>query len=148
MGTVKYNPFVPSKAYANLFDEFFTKGLGNFVGADSLFTQPAVNVLESADNFRIELAAPGLNKGAFEVKVDKGTLTISAKKEQKEETTTPEGKYSRKEFNFATFSRSFQLPDTIDANAIGANYENGVLLVTLPKKEEAKVEAARTIEIA
>lgn len=145
MGTVKYNPFVPGKAFSNLFDEFFTRGLGDFVGADSIFTQPSVNVLETKDNFQIELAAPGLNKGDFEVKVDNGNLTISAKKEQKEETT--EGRYARKEFNFASFTRSFQLPDTINANDINATYENGVLLVTLPKKEEAKVVAARTVEI-
>ena len=145
MGTVKYNPFVPAKAFTNLFDEFLNRGLGDFVGADSMFTQPSVNVLETKDNFQIELAAPGLNKGAFEVKLDNGTLTISAKKENKEETT--EGKYTRKEFNFASFTRSFQLPDTINAADIAATYENGVLLVTLPKKEEAKVVAARTVEI-
>jgi len=145
MGTVKYNPFVPAKAFSNLFDEFFNRGLGDFVGADSIFTQPSVNVLETKDNFHIELAAPGLTKGAFEIKVDNGNLTISAKKENKEETT--EGRYSRKEFNFASFTRSFQLPDTINAGEIAATYENGVLLVALPKKEEAKVAAARTVEI-
>lgn len=145
MGTVKYNPFVPAKAFSNLFDEFFTRGLGDFVGADSIFTQPSVNVLETKDNFQIELAAPGLTKGDFEVKLDNGTLAISAKKENKEETA--EGKYTRKEFNFASFTRSFQLPDTINAAEIAATYENGVLLVTLPKKEEAKVVAARTVEI-
>lgn len=145
MGTVKYNPFVPARAFTNLFDEFFNRGLGDFVGADSIFTQPSVNVLDTKDNFKIELAAPGLNKGDFEVKLDNGTLTISAKKEQKEETT--EGRYTRKEFNFASFTRSFQLPDTVNAADIAATYENGVLLVTLPKKEEAKVVAARTVEI-
>ncbi|MFM9948269.1 MAG: Hsp20/alpha crystallin family protein [Saprospiraceae bacterium] len=145
MGTVKYNPFVPAKVFTNLFDEFLNRGLGDFVGADSMFTQPSVNVLETKDNFQIELAAPGLAKGDFEVKLDNGTLTISAKKENKEETT--EGKYTRKEFNFASFTRSFQLPDTINAADIAATYENGVLLVTLPKKEEAKVVAARTVEI-
>jgi len=147
MGTVKYNPFVPAKVFSNLFDEFFNKGLGDFVGGDSMLTQPSVNVMETKDNFQIELAAPGLNKGDFEVKVDNGTLTISAKKEHKEETTEAEGRYMRKEFNFASFTRSFQLPDTINAGDINATYENGVLLVTLPKKEEAKVVAARTIEI-
>ncbi len=145
MGTVKYNPFVPAKVFTNLFDEFLNRGLGDFVGADSRFTQPSVNVLETKDNFQIELAAPGLTKGDFEVKLDNGTLAISAKKEQKEETT--EGRYTRKEFNFASFTRSFQLPDTINAADIAATYENGVLLVTLPKKEEAKVVAARTVEI-
>ncbi len=145
MGTVKYNPFMPAKAFTNFFDEFLNRGLGDFVGSDSIFTHPSVNVLETKDNFRIELAAPGLNKGDFEVKVDKGNLIISAKKENNEETT--EGKYTRKEFNFASFTRSFQLPDTVQAGGINAAYENGVLLVTLPKKEEAKIEDARTIEI-
>ncbi len=145
MGTVKYNPFTPAKAF-NLFDEFFTRGLGDFVGSDSVASNPSVNVLETNDNFSIELAAPGLNKGDFEVKIDNGKLTVAAKKENKEE--KPEGRYTRKEFNFTSFTRTFQLPETVNTSAIVANYENGVLQLTLPKKEEAKVEAARNIEIA
>ncbi len=102
-------------------------------------------MVENEDAYRIEVAAPGLAKGDFEVKLDKDLLTISAKKEA----TTQEGeKYTRKEFSFFEFQRSFTLPETVDANGIAASYENGVLNVTLAKKPEAKPQPARAIEVA
>lgn len=106
---------------------------------------PAVNVAESEDAYRLEVAAPGLGKEDFEVKLDKDLLTISAKKSASEEKTSE--KYTRKEFNFFEFKRSFHLPETVDASNIKASYENGVLNVILEKKAEAKPQPARVIEI-
>ena len=94
--------------------------------------------METEKNFRIELAAPGLNKEDFNIKVEKDTLSISAKKE----TSTVEGeKVKVREFAYTSFQRNFNLPKTVDAEAIEARYENGVLSVTLPKKEEALPKA-------
>ncbi len=145
MNVINYRPFNTAKAFNDIFDNFFNHDLSGFIGADNLLSNPSVNVIEKDDQFRIELAAPGLEKENFQLKVEKGYLKVSANKEQKQEI---EGeKFTRREFNFASFSRSFQLPESVDAEKIVANYEKGVLTVSLPKKAEAQVEKARLIEI-
>lgn len=132
-------------AFDRVFDEFFRTDLPILSNGNSLKNRPNVNVVETADNFRIEVAAPGLDKEDFSIDLDKDVLTISAKKEVKRE----EGEKVRKlEFSYNEFKRTFRLPETVDANAIEANYLNGILNVTLPKKDEAKEKPARKIEIA
>ena len=101
--------------------------------------------LSMNNNYRIEVAAPGLEKGDFEVRVDQEVLTISARKEAKTEDSSD--KYTRREFNYLEFKRNFHLPETVNVEDISANYENGILHVTLAKKEEAKPAPAKTIEI-
>ncbi len=104
----------------------------------------AVNIVEAPDHYRIEMAAPGLKKDDFELKMDNGVLTISVDKEWELE----EGhEFRRREFAYYSFERSFMLPDTVDVDHIKANYKNGILTVTLPKKEEAKEKPPRKIEI-
>ena len=107
---------------------------------------PAVNVIEIEDAFKIELAAPGLKKEDFKVNVHENTLTIST--EKKEEKTENVGKYTRKEFNFSTFKRSFALPKNVYGEKIVAIYNDGVLGLELPKKEQEKPQEPRLIEIA
>ncbi|MCB0641049.1 MAG: Hsp20/alpha crystallin family protein [Phaeodactylibacter sp.] len=107
---------------------------------------PAVNILETAEGFRIEFAAPGRNKDNFKISVDKDTLTITAAAPEVE---NAEGKnYRRREFRYVAFERQFQLPETVDAENIQARYENGILTVELSKKEEAKPQPAKMIEVA
>lgn len=107
--------------------------------------KPAVNVIEREDNFMLHIAAPGLQKSDFELKLDKGMLTIRAEK-----TWSPaEGEtVKRQEFGSYRLERSFRLGKLIDTEQIDAAYEQGVLVVNLPKKEEAKPRPARRIEIA
>ena len=145
MSLIKYNPFA-TKSVGNFFDDFFNRGITDFVGSDFSVSTPSVNVVETENSYRVEVAAPGLEKQDFEVSIDNGSLNISARKEHQEEVKDGD-KYMRREFNFTSFTRSFQLPDTVKADDIAANYENGVLKITLPKKEEAKIEAAKVIEI-
>lgn len=145
MNMINYRPFNTAKAFNDIFDNFFNHDLSSFVGTDSLLSNPSVNVVEGENNFRIELAAPGLEKDNFELKVEKGYLKVSANKEQQKE--VKEEKFTRREFNYASFSRSFQLPESVDTENIVANYDKGVLSVSLPKKAEAQVEKARLIEI-
>jgi HSP20 family protein len=133
----------------NLFDDFFTRDLWNWGNNNSSTntTIPAVNIRENNENFEVEVAAPGMTKNDFKVELDGNLLTISSeKKEQKEE---KEGeKYSRREFSYQSFQRSFQLQkDVVDANKIEAKYENGVLHLIIPKKEDAKQRPPRMIEI-
>jgi HSP20 family protein len=99
----------------------------------------------SAYSYSIQVAAPGFKKGDFSAKVENNLLTITG--EKKQETEVVEQKFTRKEFNFSSFSRAFTLPKTIDVEKIAANYEDGILTVTLPKKEEAKVSPVVEIQI-
>ena len=138
--------------FDNLFDSFFNNNLSNFVGSDYFLSNPSTNIKETEEGYEIELAAPGLEKEDFKLNLDKDILTIEAKRENKsekinesEETTE---KFVRREFNFTSFKRSFTLPETVNAENIGAKYENGILNITLPKKEEAKPLPAKNIQIA
>ena len=108
--------------------------------------EPALNIKEKKDEFEIELAAPGYNKKDFEVTIDDGCLNISAKKEESKE--EKDENYSRKEFSYASFERSLQLPDSIADEKIKAKYDNGILKFSLAKKEEAKKQKPKVIEIS
>jgi len=107
---------------------------------------PAVNIIEGKDEFRIEVAAPGLHKEDFKINLENDQLTISANKEVKKEEN--EETYTRREFSYSSFSRSFTLPDTVDGDKIKASHQNGILTIHVPKKEEAKPKPAREIAIA
>ena len=145
MNLVKFDPMRPAFR-RSLLDDFFNNSFTNVVGSDFVRNMPSVNVTESEDGFNIELAAPGLNKDDFKITIEKHRLLISSEKESNEEVT--ENKYRRREFNYSSFTRSFHLPKTIDRDKISAEYENGVLVLELPKKAEIlKEEQGRTIEI-
>jgi HSP20 family protein len=107
-----------------------------FVKPFNTNNSPAVNVVENKDNFKIDFAVPGFNKGDFNVKLDGTILTISG--EKKNEVNKAEENYTMREFSFNSFSRSFNLPETVDGSNISAEYTDGILKVMLPKKEEVK----------
>jgi len=106
---------------------------------------PAVNIKETDSSFGIELAAPGKKKDDFNIEIDHNVLTISS--EEKVEKEESEGKYTRREFSYASFRRAFTLPETVNTDHINASYENGVLHVALPKREEALPKPKRLIAI-
>ncbi|WP_031529467.1 Hsp20/alpha crystallin family protein [Dyadobacter crusticola] len=126
---------------------FFGKDLFNELNTPAFSgSVPAVNVVESKEGFRIEVAAPGLQKSDFKLNLEKNQLTISAHKDQKSEEAGE--KYTRREFKYNSFQRTFTLPNSIDGEKIEANYADGILSIVLPKREEAKEKPARQIEIA
>ncbi len=129
---------VPSTNFypSGLFNDFFNGSIANFIGSDALISQPAVNVLETNDAFKVELAAPGFEKKDFSLKVEDHRLTITAKREQTSENNSE--RFTRREFRYESFERMFKLPETVNQESVSAVYENGVLQVTLPKKEDAK----------
>lgn len=130
------NPFVNS-VFDNLFNDSFI--------SDRLVTRiPAVNITESEQAFAIELAAPGLQKSDFKINVDKNIISISVEKSEKD--TGEDKLYSKKEFSYNSFTRSFTLPETVDYSSIDAGYENGILEVKIGKKEDAIV-SKRLIEV-
>ncbi|MFK7773503.1 MAG: Hsp20/alpha crystallin family protein [Saprospiraceae bacterium] len=131
------NPFF------NLFNDVLTNPVGE-IEKNIVKSRPAVNVIEGKEDFKLEIAAPGLKKSDFDINVEKDVLTISAKVENEKN----EGiKYSRKEFEYNDFKRTFHLPKTIDKTKIDAKFEDGILHLTLAKKEEAKELPARKIAI-
>ena len=150
MTLTKRNGNVPA-SLPGLLDDFFTRdlfdwGTSNFSGAGT--TLPAVNVKETSDSFEVEMATPGMNKDDFKVELNNNVLTISS--EQKHEHEQKEGeKYSRKEFSYQSFQRSFHLSkEAVDADNIQAKYENGVLRLQIPKREEVKQKPSRLINIS
>ena len=151
MTLAKRNGNLTNSIMPGLFDDFFTKDLfdwrsSNFSGNGT--SLPAVNVKETNEHFVVEMAAPGMKKEDFKVQLENNMLTISSEHKQEHE-HKEEDRYTRKEFSYQSFQRSFQLSkETVDADNIQAKYENGVLTLTIPKREEAKQKPARLIEIS
>ena len=129
------------------FDDFLTKDLFDWSGWTNYQTNlPKVNIVESNDDFRVEVAAPGLHKDDFQVELDNDTLVIQSMNNT--ESGDNELNYRRKEFDYGVFKRSFHLPNTVEVENIQANYENGILRLVIPKKEEARKKPVKTIAIA
>lgn len=131
------------------FDDFFNRDL--FDGAYSNFSNtgtsiPAVNIKETKENFEVEVAAPGMTKDDFKVELKGNTLTIFSEKSN--ETEQEDSRFTRREFSYQSFNRSFNLPkDAVDTENIQARYENGILKLAIPKKEEAKQKEPKQIAI-
>ena len=126
---VYQHPF--SGVLENVFgNDLFQKEHASFV--------PAVNIAESESAYQLELSAPGFNKTDFKISVEKRSLVVSGKHTQ--ETEVKEQKFSRKEFNYGAFQRVFKLPENANESAIVATYENGILKLDIPKKEQDKNE--------
>lgn len=143
------NNWAPS--FPSLLDRFFEGDMmdwntTNFAGSNS--TLPAVNISEDADMYKIEVAAPGMKKGDFNINYDNGRLTISS--ERKDETEQKEGEnITRREFSYQSFQRSFNVAENVvEADKIKASYNDGILNITLPKREEVKPKPAKEIKIS
>jgi len=136
--------------FPTLFDDFlnrdiFNWGLSNF--SETNTTIPAVNIKETADNYEVEVAAPGMTKKDFKVVLDGNNLTISSERTTKKE-QNEEARYTSREFSYQSFSRTFTLQkDVVDTEKIQAKYEEGVLHLLIPKMEHAKQKQPKLIEI-
>jgi HSP20 family protein len=116
-------------------DDFFSNDyFPRLFNWDKGHTVPAVNITENKSNFKIDVAAPGLDKNDFKINLDGNMLTVSSEKEHKNE--TKEEDYLRREFSYTSFSRCFSLPETADASNIKASHKDGVLSLVIPKKKE------------
>jgi HSP20 family protein len=139
MTLVKFNNGLKNNASPFLNDVFDSLLSDSFI-SDRLTTRvPAVNIAENDNEFHIELAVPGLKKDDFKINLDKNVLTISA--EKKTDETVQSKKYSKKEYSYSSFVRSFTLPDTADHAKIEADYTDGILKLTVAKREEAKMQS-------
>ncbi len=140
MTLVKFNPAKNAASVNPWFNDVFESVFNDSVLTDRLVSRvPAVNIAESDTGFQVELAVPGLKKEDFKISIDKNILNISADK--KSESNQEGKKFSKREFSYTSFVRSFTLPDTIDHTKIDAAYVDGILKLTIAKKEAAKVQA-------
>jgi len=148
MSIIKRNDFFPG---LSLFDDFFSKDILNWGQNNNSTTNttiPLVNIKETNGNFEVEMAAPGMRKNDFKVELDGNVLTITSEKRNENEVKEDE-RYTRREFSYQSFQRSFQLPkEVVDADKIEAKYDNGVLRLVVPKKEEAKPKPPKMIQIS
>ncbi len=146
MTLVKFNPENNGTnglmtGFNDVFDSIFND---TFFSDRMMSKVPAANISESADLYHLELAAPGLRKEDFKLSLERNVLSVSV--EQTKQNDQPERNYNKREFSYSSFVRSFTLPESADENGIQAKYENGVLCIEIPKKEEAKMQS-RQIEI-
>jgi len=142
----EYFPTLPG-----LFNDVFSRDLWNWGLSNNSNTNtsiPAVNIRETNDAFEVEMAAPGMTKDDFRIELDNNMLLISSEKQNESE--EKEGaNYTRREFSYQSFQRTFQLPkEVVDADKIAARYENGLLHLVIPKKEEAKQRPPKMIRIS
>lgn len=143
MKLVKWNN---EPVFPDFFSRMFSDDFDNYFGKANCGYLPAANVIESENAFEVEFAIPGMSKDDFKIGVENNILTVSAEKEEQKE--EKDKHYTRKEFTYGSFTRSFSLPRTINLDGIAGAYENGILKVTLPKKEEAKTQLSREIKIS
>lgn len=139
-----------SNRYPSLFDRFFENDMFDWSNRNYSVTNttlPSVNIKEDLDLFEVEVAAPGFSKDDFKIEQDNDVLTISSEKKVDKETKGEE-RFTKREFSYQSFSRSFTLPVTVVNEKITAKYENGILKVIIPKKEEAKPKPKKQIAIS
>lgn len=150
MNLIKRNGSQSSGFPRLFFDDIFGRELFNWENnnfSSTSTTLPSVNIKETSDSYKVEVAAPGMEKSDFNITLDGNLLTISSVREHEE--TTQQETFTRREFSYQSFQRSFELPkNVVDEEHITARYENGLLLLTIPKKEEAKQKPPRMIEIS
>lgn len=149
MTLIKFKNEKPVRGFERMpyISDLFNDMFDNMITPDfRRSTVPGVNIIENDESYRLELAAPGLAKEDFKINIENEVLTISA--EKKTESTEKTDKYTRKEFNYGSFFRSFTLPEMVNTENISAKYENGIMSIVLPKKEEAKPKALREIKVS
>jgi HSP20 family protein len=137
---------IPSLLNEFFLDDWFDSSARNWRSEGA--TLPSVNVRETNDDFLIEVAAPGMNRDDFKVELDNNILSISSEVQTNTESSDKNGQYNRREFNYRSFQRSFSLPENkVEGGKISAKYKDGILHITIPKREEAKVKPARQITV-
>lgn len=133
-----------SSLFPSVMDELFKDWMGGTQYVNRMV--PPVNIKETDNSYEVEMMAPGMKKEDFNIELDNDLLTISSETKT-ENNQQEEGRFTRREFSYSSFRRAFTLPETVKEEDINAAYQDGVLRITLPKKEEALPKPKRLIEI-
>lgn len=144
MSLIKFQNQRPS-----LFNNFFNDDFFNWYDSysETNTTVPAVNIKENTDGFDVEVAAPGFDKKDFNIELNNDLLTISSEKKIENE-VKEDSRFTKREFSYQSFSRSFTIPITVEREKISAKYDSGILKIHIPKKEEAKPKPIKQISIS
>ncbi|SMP26023.1 heat shock protein Hsp20 [Algoriphagus winogradskyi] len=149
---MKRNGYSP---VTSIFDDFPSRGLFDWLDAAGIGrdtrqnTLPSVNIIETGNDFKVEMAVPGMKKEDFKVELDNNTLSIQAEiSSESEDNFNEPARYARKEFSYQSFRRTFYLPNTVENEKIEATYQDGILCLIIPKREEAKKKPVKTIQIS
>lgn len=138
-----------TERFPMIMEDFFKPWNEWLTNGDNIFHRnlsiPAVNITEDKDHYELSLAVPGMKKDDFHIDVQGDLLTISSEKEESK--TEKEKKFTRKEYSYSSFRRSFSLPEEVNKEKIEARYDNGVLILSLPYKAEARKETAKQIAV-
>jgi HSP20 family protein len=134
-------------SWPNLIDDFLNDSLmPRFFNWETGQNMPAVNITEGKEDYKIDVAAPGLGKEDFKISLDNNVLNIYSEKEVKNE--SKDENVLRREFSYSSFNRSFTLPESVNGDKIKATHNDGILSIVIPKKDEAKVKPVRDIKIS
>ncbi|MFC2105020.1 Hsp20/alpha crystallin family protein [Bacteroidota bacterium] len=139
-----------SNQFPSLFDRFFENDMFDWSNRNFSTTNttlPSVNIKEDSNGFNVEMAAPGLTKDDFKIELNNNVLTISSEMKTENETNDDE-QFTKREFSYQSFNRSFSLPAIVENEKITAKYENGILKILIPKREEAKPKPIKQIKIS
>lgn len=148
MTLVKFKNTNPLTEFSNLnrsFSSFFPDALERLLNDETVNWMPSVNIKERTDDFKIDLAVPGMDKKDFQIELENNVLMVSG--QRKEEVKEENEKITRQEFHYGVFKRSFTLPDSANTDQINASYTDGVLSLTIAKREEAKPKAKKQISV-
>ena len=132
--------------FSDFFDDDRLLNNGFLFPQKAMNNLPMVNITENGKSFKIEFAAPGMKKDDFKIDVDNDMLTISSEKEEEKEEKNE--RFTKREFNYSSFCRSFMLPETVKADEISAKYEHGILRLEIPKKKESKEKQVKKIKVS
>lgn len=140
-------------SFSNIWEDFFRSTIADFASRGIGVSLPAVNIEEKTDKFLVHLAVPGMKREDFKIAIDsnslrnKDVLSISSEKEEKHEEKDQAGEFTRREFSYNNFNRTFEFDKPIKAGEVAAKYEDGILTIHLPKREEARMQPIRQIEV-
>jgi len=134
-------------SWYNPLNRFFKSDFMELWDEENPMTVPSINISEGKNNFKIELAAPGLKKEDFNIEMNGNLLTISSERESETKSDTDDHNFSHREYNYSSFSRSFSLPDNADSSRISAKYADGVLRLDVPKKADGQKNANQKIKV-
>lgn len=146
MALVKVNQSLFPR-FSNLWEDFLGNDITDLSNLETKFTVPAVNIVEKPDKFLVNLAIPGMERSDFKIHVDNGVLSVASEKEERHEEKDKDSKFTRREFYYHSFKRSFTLPESAQADQIEAIYENGILGISIPKREAAQIKPVKQITV-
>ena len=145
MSLIKFNNGPKEQGLNKGFNDIFESMFNDSFLTDRMISRvPGVNICETEDQYQIEMAAPGLTKEDFKIKLDRNLLTVAVEKQHMQNETDKQ--YNKREYSYSSFVRSFALPESADDSAIEASYVDGILQIAVAKKEEAK-QVVREISI-